>query len=138
MSDQPSRLITPFVRRRAWSDPRVRSIWLTAAVLTLIAAYLAIVQYRDWSRLNQAISSGVVVQAKIEAVEGDGRPGRSVSPGAPVILLYDYNGRHFRKDGTLAGLPNFSGNTAVVVGQVVPLHIDPADPDNWAARPDVP
>ena len=133
MIEPPPREVTPFVRRRAWADPRVRAWWLTSIALLVLTAYLAVQQYVDWSRLSRAVRSGVVVPARVDAVENDSRVGKSVSAGAPVSLTYDYNGKTYHQDGTLSGL-----TVAARVGDAVPLHLDPADPNNWTARGDVP
>ncbi len=133
MIESPPREITPFVRRRAWAEPRVRGWWLLAIVLAVLGVYLGVTQYFDWSRLNRAISSGVTVPATVLAVEGDGRKGKSVSAGAPVVITYDYQGKTYQKEGTLSGMTG-----SARVGDAVPLHIDPADPDNWTARNIVP
>ncbi len=133
MTEQPPREITPFVRRRAWAEPRVRAWWLLAIVLAVLGVYLGVTQYVDWSRLNRAIKSGVTVPATVLSVEGDGRKGKSVSAGAPVTITYDYQGKTFLKDGTLSGMTG-----SARVGDAVPLHIDPADPDNWTAHTQVP
>ena len=133
MTEQPPREITSFVRRRAWAEPHVRAWWLLATVLLLLGAYLGLTQYLDWSRLNRAINSGVTVPATVLAVEGDGRKGKSVSAGAQVVISYEYQGKTYQQNGTLSGLIN-----ATRVGEAVPLHLDPADPNNWTARGDVP
>ncbi len=130
---QPPRELTAAIRRRAWADPMVRFWWLIGAVLLLIALVLAAMSYIEWATLARAVDSGTVVSAKILAVEGDKRVGRTVTSTSPMGMEYTYNGQKHYVEGTLAGLAK-----QVRVGDEVPVHIDPKDPENWTVRDTVP
>ena len=131
---QPPRDITPAVRKRAWADPPVRFWWLIGGTLLVIALGLALGNYVEWAKLNRAISSGVVVNARIRGVEGDPRVGRTVTSTSAVGIDYEYNGQKFVNIvGVLSGLTQ-----QVRVGDDIRLHIDPNDPLNWTIRDEVP
>lgn len=131
MSETAHRDITPFVSRRAWIDPRVRAWWLLGAVLLVIAGSLAAQQFAAWSKLHSAIASGVTVQGTVVRAEIFGQ--RRFSSNTPMILSFTHEGKAYEVHGTLEGMDRF-----VSEHEVVPLHIDPADPYNWTARTEVP
>jgi len=131
MTPTVPRDITPFVRRRAWTEPRVRAWWLLAMVLLVIAITFGLQEYLAWSKLHSAIASGVTVPTTIVRTEEFGQ--RKFSSNTRMILRYEYNGKTYEPHGTLEGLDRF-----VTEGEVVPVHIDPNDPENWTSRNGVP
>ena len=131
MTPTVPRDITPFVRRRAWAEPRVRAWWLLALVLLAITLTLGLQQYLAWSKLHSAIASGVTVPTTIVRTEEFGQ--RKFSSNTPMILRYEYKGKTYEPHGTLEWLDRF-----VTEGDIVPVHIDPNDPENWTSRNRVP
>ena len=130
---QPPRDITPAVRKRAWADPPVRFWWLTGGTLLIIALGLAVGNYVEWAKLNRAISPGVKVKSRIIAVEGDKRVGRTVTATSPMGMIYHHGGKEWYAVGVLSGLQQ-----QVRVGDDIEIYIDPADPENWTVRTEVP
>ena len=122
------------VRRRAWADPRVRSWWISAAVLVVLALSLAVQEYLAWSRLRRAITSGVSVQAKIIAVDNiNTRLHTPVPRDSIATLQFTYSGHDYLEAGALTGLTTNN----ISVGDSVPVGIDPSDPDNWTTDREV-
>lgn len=130
----PPRDITPAVRRRAWGDPKVRLWWLIALAMLVIALVLAVMNYREWSRLARAIDSGVTVPAHIDGAAGDPRKDRAVAATDVVGISYEYNGRKFVNVLGVLG----SRNPPYRVGETITIHIDPDDPGNWTVRSSYP
>lgn len=125
----PPRPLTPHVRRRAWSEPHVRSWWLLTAALLLIGAYVAGREWRVWSREVQLIRSGQVVDAEITSAAGLSSPWQQLPPDSLVTLRYDVDGKRYNQTGYLKGRTEY-----IRVRSRVPVRIDPSNPDQWTAR----
>jgi hypothetical protein len=125
----PPRAVTPRVRRHGWTEPRVRSWWLVASAVTLVALYLVGSGYAVWRRDVNLINQGREDSAWIYAADGIPIPGRHRPPTAPVTLRYEVDGKKYEVDGYLRGRTE-----PFVIQTYVPIRVDPDDPEHWTAR----
>ncbi len=135
MPSDPPRNVTPRARRRAWAEPRVRLWWLLALGLSLVTLYYLLTQYWGWSLEKWLIREGVPIDAKVE-IAGDipvPVPGRRQPPDAHVQLAFDWQGKEHRVLGWLEGRKE-----VIITGDLVPIRVDPHNPDHWTARTDPP
>jgi hypothetical protein len=126
---EPPRAVTPRVQRHSWTEPRVRSWWLVASAVTLVALYLLGSGFYAWRRDVNLIERGREVSAFIYAAEGYPIPGRHRPPTAPVTLRYEVDGKQYEVDGYLRGRTE-----PFVIQTYVPIRVDPGDPQRWTAR----
>lgn len=125
----PPRPVTPRVRRHSWTEPRVRSWWLVASVVTLFTLYFLGSGFYDWRRDVGLIEHGREVSAFIYAADGYPIPGRHRPPTSPVELHYEVDGKKYEVEGFLRGRTE-----PFVIQTYVPIRVDPKDPSRWTAR----
>lgn len=125
----PPRPATPRVRRRAWTEPRVRLWWLAAAAVLAAGVYFLATRYYNWRRDLNVIRNGTEVQAFVYSAEGFPIPGRRRPPTVVVELHYDVGGKTYKVEGYLRGRTE-----SFVIQSYVPIRVDPADPARWTAR----
>jgi hypothetical protein len=107
----------------------VRSWWLVASAVTLVALYFVASGYSVWHQDVRLIRSGREVSAWIYAADGIPIPGRHRPPDAPVTLRYEVDGTKYEVDGYLRGRTE-----PFTIQSYVPIRVDPADPSRWTAR----
>lgn len=130
---EPSRPVTPKVRRRIWAEPQVRG-WLLFAIALLIGAIiLAIGSMVEWGEETNVIRNGEVIKAVAWHSGGAKVPGMSLAVGVPVDIEYEYKGQKYNRSGVLY-------NTGIQYESMKPfdIRVDPKDPAIWANRTDVP
>lgn len=126
---QPPRPLTAGVRRRCWTEPRVRAWWIAATVLDIIALAFAAQGWVSWRGDTRLAERGIVVNARIYAVDYITRPGASFEPSNPARLQFPWHRQPYTTHSArkLDGYDRF-----VVIGDPVQVHVDPDDPENWA------
>jgi hypothetical protein len=129
----PPRELTPRVRRRAWTEPHVRFWWMLSLALLLIGAYVAVREWRVWSREVRLIKQGRVVDAEITSAGGLSSRWQQMPPDSLVTLEYAVDGTKYQQSGYLKGRKDF-----IQVRGTVPIRIDAADPSQWTARTEPP
>lgn len=130
---EPSRPLTPKVRRRIWAEPQVRGWFLFAIALLVGAIVLAIGSVVEWVQETNVIRNGEVIKA-VAWHAGEARvSGMSLAPGVLVDIEYEYKGQKYKRSGVLS-------NTGVRYESLEPfdIRVDPKDPTIWANRTDVP
>jgi hypothetical protein len=125
----PPRAITPHVRRRALTEPHVRSWWLLAGVLLAIGAYVGGREYWVWSREVRLIRAGQLVDAEITSGAGLVQRWQRVPPNSLVTLRYQVDGKTYDVTGYLQGRTEY-----ILLRSTIPVHVDPANPSVWTAR----
>lgn len=133
----PPRELTPVIRRRLWTEPRVRRWWILAAGLALLLLYIIGMQTSAWLTERRLIHHGTVVEAKIISADtpivGNVTAGRPMPPDSDVDLEFDWtDGRKLRVTGKSLG--HIDSKQNVVVGKTVAIHVDPEDPSVWTSR----
>ena len=129
----PPRPPTPRVRRRAWTEPHVRSWWVLTLALLGIGAYICGREWRIWSREVRLIQSGRVVEAEITSAGGLSSRWQQLPPESLVTIRYTVDGKTYDKSGYLKGRKDY-----IRVRSMVPIRVDPADPGQWTARTEPP
>lgn len=125
---QPPRPVTPLVRRRAWAEPIVRFLWLSAVGIAVAALYFLGTRYFEWRSEGWLITQGKEVTARVYRT-GEKITGRPLKFGEVVDLRFDWNG----SEKILTGLLEDIGER-YVEGQNVIIRVDPADPGRWTNR----
>ncbi len=123
------RPVTRQAARAAWFEHSVRSWWLLALLFMLAVLVLGFEQYTNASRAVWLFEHGEKVDALIEEVgEFVKRPNfvRQVDDPWPVTFSFTTNDQKVHR---LRTKPNELTYTVHPL-QKVPLHVDPADPDN--------
>ncbi|GEM_PF-4792932 len=130
---EPSRPVTPKVRRRVWAESQVRGGLLLVIGLLLGAIILAIGSTLEWVQETNVIRNGEVIRAMAWHAQGARVPGMSLAAGVPVDIEYEYKGTKYKTSGVLH-------NTGVQYTSLVPfdIRVDPENPAIWANRTDVP
>jgi hypothetical protein len=123
------RALTPLARRRAWTEPAVRTWWLIAVAVLLLIVIFAFDRIWSWGVENKLIKSGTSIQAKVIEANGQQVSNLKQPPDSPVQIEFDWHGQVQRPRGFLEGW-----TTYIVVGQPVPVRVDPNDPARWTAR----
>ena len=132
----PPRELTKIVRRRTWTEPRVRMWWVLALGVLLITLYVVGSQGATWLSERRLINHGTAVQAMIDAahsqVVGNVTRGRPMPPDSEAELSFDWKGARQKVRGQLPEFIEQKKN--VIVGETVTLHVDPDDPGRWTSR----
>jgi hypothetical protein len=127
----PPRAKTPAAVRRSWMEPMVRFWVLSTLLLVVILGWFVAEQGRDFFIEKRLIAQGTAVVATVADVNGDSRVGAKFPPGTPATLTFKFNGQ----DEVVSGpLKYETDHDFVVIGQTVPLHVDPGDPSQWTDR----
>lgn len=126
------RELTARVRRRSWVEPRVRTWWLAAAGLLLIAGYFVARELAKSAQDRSLVRNGTRVQAEVVEGSGVGRKDVSFPPDLRAVfkLRYQLPGREPVE--IVSQLKD--QRTTVVTGKTIPLYVDPADPARWTDR----
>jgi hypothetical protein len=137
--------LTPVVRRRAWTEPRVRLWWLLCLGVLAVTLAVGVRQAATWWSERQLLSGGgVEVTATIVRAitpENDmSVPGKSMSPDSVCEIEFEWpkgSGKLYRP--ALRALPeNAEEGRPVITGSAITLHVDPDDPERWTARTKTP
>ena len=121
------RTVTPRVSRRAWADPAVRTWWLLAVAVALAVAAYAASQGVERATENRLIRDGVPVQATVMGNSQKATPGMAiVADQEDVTVEFPWKGSPARPLGHLT--------RNATIGEVVSLHVDPADVTQWTDR----
>ena len=126
---EPPRPLTPRARRGAWTEPRVRLWWLSAAAVAAAGLTLLATRYLQWRNDSRLVREGRVVQAFIFASDYFPVPGRRRPPNSVATLRYEVDGKEYEVHGLLEGRKEF-----YVTHTYIPIRVDPADPGRWTAR----
>jgi hypothetical protein len=127
----PPRAISKNARRRSWAEPRVRSWWMMAAVLFLIALWFVGVRVYASSKDYWLIKHGVRVEADVIDVAGN-----------PLKKIYEpelnlpFHMTWRMPDGKTHTVNERlkAQRQALGPGIKVPLYVDPGNPDHWTDR----
>lgn len=130
---EPSRPVTPRVRRRVWAEPQVRGGLLLVIGLLLGAIILAIGSTLEWVQETNVIRNGVVIPAMAWHAGGARVQGMSLAVGVPVDIQYEYKGQKYTHTGVL-----HNTGTQYVSQTPFDIRVDPENPDIWANRTDMP
>jgi hypothetical protein len=126
----PPRPLTPQVRRRATTEPRVLGWWLMTLGISIVIAYFVVRQIGAWRAENRLLTEGVPVEATVLSGFGTGKsPGLQAPADSLFQMKYDHDGATYNVEGHLLGRKQ-----AVVIGSIVPLHVDPTNPRVWTGR----
>ena len=132
----PPRELTKLVRRRTWTEPRVRMGWGLGLGVLFLTLYVVGTQAATWFSERRLINNGTAVEATIDAahsqVVGNVTKGRPMPPDSEAELSFDWNGARQKVRGQLPEFMEQKKN--VVVGETVTLHVDPDDPAKWTSR----
>jgi hypothetical protein len=126
------RALTPGVRRRICADPRVRSWWLVAVALVVVAGWYAVRQAANWSREAGLVRGGLPVDAVIQEVGAQVSTSR-VRPDLPVELKYTVGGKAYRVEGYLPVRDETLRN-----GDTIHVRVDRQNPEVWTNRTEPP
>jgi hypothetical protein len=124
----PPRDFTPHVLRQSWREPRVRFWWLMAAIMTVVALSISIIETIRWSREAWLVNRGTVVQAKTYDHEGH-IGGRRINPDILIDLEYEVAGKPYQVTGFLPVQEGFLRN-----GGTITIRVDPDRPWQWTNR----
>lgn len=130
----PPRPFTPRILRRAWAEPQVRFRWIFGLIVLIGALWFAISGMRGWFRDKSLIQLPTVL-AKIKRANDDIHLGRPVPMGAAVLVELRRDEQPIESWGTLAG---YESAKPPAIGEDIPIHVDPEDPNRWTARNEPP
>ena len=130
-----SRPITAKARRRSWSEPAVRSLWITALAMLLVFGWVLSDQwiiarngrYRvdHWKRIDAAKIEKIGITTR-----GSFRVTPDVLPSLPVVVTYvDAAGASHELEGKLE-----AQKEPVNPGKSIPILVDPLDLKHWTDR----
>lgn len=129
------RPITAKARRRSWSEPAVRSLWITALAVFLVFGWVLIDQwliarngrYRvdHWKRIDSAKIEKIGITTR-----GSFRVTPDVLPSLPVVMTYlDASGVSHELEGKLE-----AQKEPVNPGKSIPILVDPLNLMHWTDR----
>jgi hypothetical protein len=132
----PPRELNSVIRRRTWTEPRVRLWWVLSLGVLLVTLYIVGSQLATWLSEKRLIDHGTPVEATIDAahaaVVGNVTKGRPMPADSEAELSFDWKSSRQKVRGQLPEFIEQKRN--VIVGQTVTLHVDPDDPGNWTSR----
>ena len=121
------REITSRIRRRAWSEPRVR-FWVFAAIVLSVCGVGFIANgLRAGAHERWLIDDGVHIDAIIIVADGEPVKGKQEPPESLVSLRFIWKGQDYEpRAEPLLGRKEF-----ITVGSTIPIHVNPKDPSDW-------
>lgn len=122
------RVMTPRARHRAWQEPIVRFLWLSAIGICAAALYFLGTRFFEWRAEQWLILNGTEVTAKLMHV-GQKITGRPIRLGDTIEVFFDWNGKEMQVPGDL-----MDTNEAFVEGQKLIIRVDPTNPQRWTNR----
>jgi hypothetical protein len=130
----PPRALTPAAKRRSLLEPRVRFWWLACLALAAVALFFLVSRTWGWFEVLRITRHGTAVTAVIDEIGGDEFQARTdASPDDQVMMHFEFNGRKYEVSGYLDGRQK-----PLNLKENVPIRVDPADPQLWTYRTDVP
>lgn len=127
------RAVTPAISRRVWFEPRITRWVAAVAVLTALFAYLAGNSAYQWMLVRKLILSGEQVSARIVSANGFTRVGMRQDPTSLVELTFQSGGKDYKVGGPLIGRAEF-----LMIGDEVPIRVNPENPRQWTYRTEPP
>ena len=137
-ADAPRDVASPAVRRRAWTEPRVRLWWVLGLGIALITLYVLATKTADWWAERSLLTNGTAVQAVIlratDALNDITVENKQMRPDSVCVLRFELNGKTHEVRGQLP--EHIEQGKHVVTGPMNPvtLHVDPNDPTRWTDR----
>ena len=122
------RPLTLRARQRAWQEPIVRFLWLSAIGISVVALYFLGTRYFEWRQEQWLVLNGKMVTATLMHT-GQKITGRPIRIGDEVDVFFDWNGQEKQVPGVL-----METNDQFVEGQKLDIHVDPNDPTRWTNR----
>ena len=140
-ADAP-REVTALVRRRAWTEPRVRLWWLLALGVLAVMLYVVSTQAVAWWKERRLLTHGVAVQAVIlearDRLQSISVPEKNMPPDSECTLQFTHKGKTYRVNGQLDEHmergQHVTTDDPANPRHPVTLHIDPDDPERWTDR----
>ena len=130
----PPRGLTAAARRRSLLEPRVRFWWLAGLALLAASVYFAATRAMNWVEEVRIVRRGTPVTAVVQRVgQGEVEGQHNLSPSNPVTMLFEFKGKPYYVSGYLEGRQE-----PISLKDKVSIKIDPADPERWTYRADVP
>lgn len=123
----PPSSVIPF-SARIWTEPRVRFWWIAAVALLAISIGYAIEGFLEWRTEADLIQHGTLVQATISEA-GGAPPHRPITENAAWDVKFQLNGQTQVETGYPPDESAHHFN-----GDVVPIRVDPNDPEKWTNR----
>jgi hypothetical protein len=105
--------------------------WLLALAILVMTLVFAVDRVWAWHTESQLISNGLAINAKVTEVNGQAITNLRQPGNSPATLVFDWRGQPQQVRGILE---DRADSDYVVVGQTVPIRVDPNDPNNWTAR----
>lgn len=126
------RALTPRGKKRSWAEAPVRLWLLLAIVVCGVTAYLFFDRIAVGLEERKLINNGAKVDAIVDEIEGQNRPGIRVAHSAAphVKMRYTYEGVEYPVDADL----NRVLEGEVTVGRPLALRVDPKKPRIWTDR----
>jgi hypothetical protein len=114
------------------AEPRVRFWGVATVVLLLIAIGYTVGAFHDWQIEADLINHGTLVQATINEA-GGGIARRVIAEDAAWDVKFPLNGQ----TQVETGYPPYTDERRYN-GDVIPIHVDPNNPEHWTNRPTPP
>lgn len=122
------RAMTLRARRRAWQEPIVRFLWLSAIGICAVALYFLGTRLLEWRQEQSLILNGTEITAKLMHV-GQKITGRPIRLGDSIEVFFDWNGKEMQVPGEL-----MDTNESFIEGQKLVIRVDPTSPQHWTNR----
>jgi hypothetical protein len=127
------RALTATVKRRAWTETRVRGWWILAAAMLVISVYYAISRSHTWSVERRLITTGERLDAEVmgwaPGMDAPHTAKQVIQADSQVALRYTFRGQTYDVFGPLAGRKQ-----SIYTHTMVPIIVDPGDPTRWTGR----
>ena len=142
MPPSAPREVTAWVRRRTWTEPRVRLWWMMSLGVLLLTLYIVLTQAAAWWTERRLLTHGVAVQAVITRAQDRLNditvPDKSMPPDSLCTLKFTLNGQEYEVRDQLK--EHMERGKHVITGpdHPVTLHVDPEDPQRWTDRTSAP
>lgn len=137
-ADAPRDVASRLIRKRAWTEPRVRLWWVLGIAIAVLMTYLFATQAANWWAQRRLLNRGTVVQAIIIEAKTDLNditvPGKSMAPDSTCVMRFEISGKQYEVMGQLP--EHIERGEHIVTGPEKPvtLHVDPNDPTQWTDR----